>query len=508
MGKYILAHDFGTTGNKATLYNNEGQLVGSHLSEYETFYPDVNWAEQNPADWWKAVCKSTKKLISESGIKKEEIAVISFSAQMMGCLPLDKNGDPLRRSIIWADQRSTKEAEKLRNKVGAEKVYQITGHRVSPAYSVEKIMWIMKNQPEIYEKTYKFVHAKDYIVNKLTGEFVTDYSDASGMNLYDINKKRWSPEIISAIGLDKDKLPEVRSSFDVIGKVRKDAAEEIGLKVGTPVVLGSGDGAAAGVGAAVVREGNAYNYIGSSSWIALATEKPILDPEQQTFNWIHMDPEMYMPCGTMQTAGASYNWLKNTLCQVEQQAAQNLDLSVYELMNLSVEDSNPGANNLLYLPYLMGERSPHWNPNAKGAFVGLTLRHNRKDIIRAVLEGVTFNLKIISEIFENKINFSQIKVIGGGAKGKTWRKIMADIYNKEVLKPEILEEATSLGAAIAGGVGVGIFSGVEVAEELNPIVERQSPDPKNVQKYQKLYPIFKDAYSSLTDVYDSLSELD
>jgi len=508
MGKYILAHDFGTTGNKATLYNTEGKLVGSHLSEYETFYPDVNWAEQNPLDWWKAVCKSTKKLIFESGIKKEEIAVISFSAQMMGCLPLDKNGDPLRRSIIWADQRSTKQAEELRDKVGAEKVYQITGHRVSPAYSVEKIMWIMENQPEIYEKTYKFVHAKDYIVNKLTGEFVTDYSDASGMNLYDINKKCWSLEIISAIGLNKDKLPEVRSSFDVIGKVGQDVAEEVGLKAGTPVVLGSGDGAAAGVGAAVVREGNAYNYIGSSSWIALATEKPILDPEQQTFNWIHMDPEMYMPCGTMQTAGASYNWLKNTLCQVEQQAAQNLDLSVYELMNLSVEDSNPGANNLLYLPYLMGERSPHWNPNAKGAFVGLTLRHNRKDIIRSVLEGVTFNLKIISEIFENKIDFSKIRVIGGGAKGKTWRKIMADIYNKEVLKPAILEEATSLGAAIAGGVGVGIFSGVEVAEELNPIVERESPEPQNVEKYKKLYPVFKDTYSSLTDVYDRLSEID
>ncbi|HLV08604.1 MAG TPA: FGGY-family carbohydrate kinase, partial [Halanaerobiales bacterium] len=417
------------------------------------------------------------------------------------------NGNPLRRSIIWADQRSVKQAEKLIGKVGAEKVYNLTGHRASPSYSVEKIMWIMDNQPEIYEKTYKFIHAKDYIVNKLTGEFVTDYSDASGMNLYDINKKQWSPEIISAIGLDKDKLPEVRSSFDVIGKVSKVVAEEVGLKAETPVVLGSGDGAAAGVGAAVVKEGSAYNYIGSSSWIALATEKPILDSEQQTFNWIHMDHNMYMPCGTMQTAGASYNWLKNTLCQIEQQAAKNLGLSVYELMDLSVEESETGANNLLYLPYLMGERSPHWNPNAKGAFVGLTLKHDKKDIIRAVLEGVSFNLKIISEIFENKIDFSKIRVIGGGAKGRTWRKIMADIYNKEVLMPKILEEATSLGAAIAGGVGVGIYSGVEVAEELNPVIERELPDQENVKKYQKLYPVFKNAYFSLTDVYDRLSEI-
>lgn len=508
MGKFILAHDFGTTGNKATLYNQQGKLINSTFSGYDTFYPDVNWAEQKPEDWWQAVCESTKKLVKQSDIKKEEIAVISFSAQMMGCLPLSKEGEPLRNSIIWADQRSVKQAGRLKKKVGREQMYKITGHRISPTYSLEKIMWVMDNEPEIYEKTHKFVHAKDYIVNKLTGEFVTDYSDASGMNLYDINNKCWSPEILEVTGVDKEKLPEVCSSSDVVGKVKAKIAEEVGLKAGTPVVIGAGDGPAASVGAGVVKEGKAYNYIGSSSWIALATQEPILDSERKTFNWLHMVPDMYMPCGTMQSAGASYGWLKDTLCQVEQQAACDLDLSPYELMDLSVEASQPGAKNLIYLPYLMGERSPHWNPEAKGAFIGLTLRHNRKDIIRSVMEGVTFNLKIISEIFENEIDFSRIRVIGGGAKGLTWRQIMADIYNKNVQMPQILEEATSLGAAIAGGVGVGIFNSFDVAAELNPVVDVQKPRVENVKKYAELYPVFKKAYSSLIDVYSSLAKLD
>ncbi|MTI58615.1 MAG: xylulokinase [Firmicutes bacterium] len=507
MGKYILAHDLGTTGNKATLYNYKGDLIGSTFSAYDTFYPHLNWAEQNPLDWWHAVCESTKKLIADKSIDKKEIAVISFSGQMMGCLPIDKEGNALCRSIIWADQRSIKQADRLESKIGGQKIYKITGHRVSPSYSIEKIMWLMDNEPDIYAKTYKFLHAKDYVVLKLTGEFVTDYSDVSGMNLFDITKKEWSEEIIFAAGVDKELFPEVHSSFDVVGEVRKGAAKEIGLSVGTPVVIGAGDGPAASVGAAVVKEGKAYNYIGSSSWIALATNKPILDPEEKTFNWIHADPEMYMPCGTMQTAGASYNWLKNTFCQAEIASASKLNLSPYELMNLSVEKSIPGAKNLIYLPYLLGERSPHWNPNAKGAFIGLTMRHTRQDIMRSVLEGVTFNLKFIAEIFENRIDFSQIRVIGGGAKGKTWRKIMADIYDKEVLRPEILQEATSLGAAIIGGVGVGIFDSIAVAEKLNPIIDIQKPCSKNTRKYQKLYPIFKEAYQDLIRVYDSLSKL-
>jgi len=506
--KYILAHDLGTTGDKATLYDQTGELLRSAVTSYETFRPHNGWAEQNPEDWWGAVCNSTKKLLEDSNVNKEDIAAISFSGQMMGCLPLDESGTPLRRSIIWADQRSVNQAEKLEREVGRDNLYGITGHRVSPTYSLAKIMWVMENEPEVYDDTFKFVHAKDYIVNKLTGKFVTDYSDASGMNLYDINRKCWSEEIVEGADLDGGKLPEVKSSFDVIGGVRSGIAEEVGLEPDTPVVLGAGDGSAASVGAAVVREGSAYNYIGSSSWIALAAKEPILDPEKRTFNWIHMDPELYVPCGTMQSAGASYSWLKETICHVERSAARDLDVDPYELMNLSVEDSVPGSRNLLYLPYLQGERSPHWNPKARGAFVGLTMRHERKDIIRSVLEGVTFNLRIISEVFENEIDYSQITAIGGGARGGAWRQILADIYDKNINIPVVTEEATSLGAAVAAGVGVGIFDSVTVASELNSVDKRCSPNPSAVKIYDELFPVFKKAYRSLLDVYDDLAALD
>jgi xylulokinase len=506
MAKYIIAHDFGTTGNKATLYNQDGQLLKSTFSAYRTYYPHTNWAEQDPDDWWKAVCDSTSKLINESNIDREEVAVISFSAQMMGCLPLDRNGTPLRRSIIWADQRSVKEAARIREKIGEDIVYQISGNRISPTYSGEKIMWVKENEPEIYRNTYKFLHAKDYIVYRLTGRFVTDYSDASGMNLFDIKKKEWSPELIEATGIDLDKLPDPYPSTQVVGEVRPDIADELSLKPGTPVVIGAGDGPAASVGAGVVREGNVYNYIGSSSWIALATREPILEPEHRTFNYVHVDPEMYMPAGTMQSAGASYNWLKENVCLLEKQVAETLNLSPYELMNLSLQRSTPTAHNLLFLPYLMGERSPYWDPDVKGAFIGLTLKHNRSDLIRAVMEGVTFHLKLIGEIFNNVMEFKQIRVIGGGARGLIWRRIMADVYNKEVLKPQILEEATSLGAAIAGGVGVGIFPDLYIAEKLNPITDVQEPDPENVAQYERLYPVFKEAYQALIEINKKLTQ--
>ncbi len=508
MRGHILAHDLGTTGDKATIYNKKGGLINSTFSDYVTYRPHNGWAEQDPRDWWQAVCNSTKKLLDQTDVNKDSIDVISFSGQMMGCLPLNKKGEPLRRAIIWADRRSVTQAEELKNKIGMDQLYKITGHRISPNYSLTKIMWVMKNEPEVYKNTHKFVHSKDYIVNKLTGQFATDYSDASGMNLYDIREKRWSPNILKASGLEREKLPSVHSSFDVIGEVTRNASKEIGLSPGTPVVLGAGDGSAATVGAAVVSEGRAYNYIGSSSWIGLATKEPIFDPDRKTFNWIHMDPNMYVPCGTMQSAGASFSWLKDTLCLLEEDAARDLDLDPYELMNLSVKGSEQGAGNLIYLPYLQGERSPLWNPNAKGAFIGLTIRHDRKDIIRSVVEGISFNLKIISEIFKDKTSFSQIKLIGGGAKSPTWCQILADIYDKEVQIPRVIEGATSLGAAIAGGVGVEIFDSLDVSSEINPVKNVQKPDEEAVKKYADLFPVFKESYRSLVDVFDSLEAVD
>jgi len=505
---HILAHDLGTTGNKATLYDAAGRLVGSAFYPYVTEYAHTSWAEQDPEDWWTAVCVSTKQLLAESDIDGADVAAITFSGQMMGCVPLDREARPLRKAIIWADQRAAAQAAWVGERVPFADVYRITGHRLSSSYSLAKILWLRDHQPEVVRRAHKFTNAKDAIVARLTGAFVTDPSDASGMNLYDLATGAWSPRILEAAGIDQAQLPEVFPSSAVVGEVRGAVADEVGVPAGTPVVIGGGDGACAAAGAGVVAEGSTYNYVGSSSWIALATKAPIYDPDFKTFTFAHLVPGMFMPVGTMQAAGASYQWTRDQLCPLEIQAAETLRISPYEMMNVQASESPPGSNGLLFLPYLMGERSPHWNPKARGAFVGLTIRHTRADVIRAVMEGVAMNLRVILDAFRAQgADVAAIRLIGGGARGRLWNQIMADVYGVPVQRLAILEEATSMGAALAGGVGVGLYADFSMAEAMNPVVATIDPSPKAQRVYEALLPIFRQTYEALIPVYDRLAEL-
>lgn len=505
MGNYILSHDLGTTGNKATLYDREGNLLASSFYPYPTYYPYPNWVEQNPLDYWEAVKSSTQELLAKSKVRSQEIAVISFSGQMMGCLPVDRSGNPLRNIIIWADQRGVKEAKFIREKLGEDKVYKITGHRISPTYSASKILWIRNNESDVFNKTYKFLLAKDFIIYKLTGKWVTDFSDASGTNLFDIQKEVWSEEIISSLGIPLEKLPEPHSSLDVVGELTTSSADELELVLGIPVVVGGGDGACAACGAGVVEEGDAYNYLGASSWIAIASKRPIYDSKLRTFTFHHLEPGLFMPTGTMQSAGLSYQWARDNLAVREKEVAGNFSLSPYEIMDLEAEKIPPGCENLIFLPYLLGERSPHWNPNARGVFIGLTPRHTRVHLIRAVLEGVGFNLRIILDAFLMQgIEIREIRLIGGGGKSRLWSEILANIFERDILRMKVLEEATSLGSAIAGGVGVGIFPSLKVAKELVKIKERVIPEESKMAVYKRIFPVFIDAYNRLIPIFDEL----
>ncbi|MFN8528792.1 MAG: xylulokinase [Anaerolineae bacterium] len=505
---FVIAHDLGTTGNKATLYDREGRLVGSAFIPYMTEYAHTGWAEQNPEDWWRAVCQSTRILLQTTQTRKDEIACITFSGQMMGVVPLDEQARPLRNAIIWADQRSLAQEAWIGERVSFEDVYRITGHRLSASYSLAKILWLRDHQPDIYTRTYKFVHAKDSIVARLTGQFVTDPSDASSMNLYDLEQGIWSQKILDAVQLPITKLPTIRQSHEVVGAVRPEIADEVGAAAGTPVVIGGGDGACAAAGAGVIKEGAAYNYIGSSSWIALSTPKPIYDPEYRTFTFGHVIPNMVMPTGTMQAAGASYQWTRDQLALFEKETAERLGISAYELLNLQLERVATGAEGLVYLPYLMGERSPRWNPHARGAFIGLTIRHTRAHMFRAVLEGVTMNLRVILDAFRNQgTHIEAMRVIGGGARGRVWTQIMADLYGMPVHRLAILEEATSMGAALVGGVGVGLYPDYSMIETMNEIADTLHPNPENSAVYEKLYPIFNQLYEALVPAYRQLAAL-
>ncbi len=496
MGRYLLAHDLGTSGNKATLFTVDGLLVKSVTESYETYYSQGNWAEQDPQDWWNAVCVSSKRLLLD--IDPAEIACVAFSGQMMGCLCVDAQGRPLRNHMLYCDLRAEMETQTLVEKVGEDELFSITGNRPSAAYTIEKLMWVKAHQPEIYVKTAKMLNAKDYMNFKLTGRMVTDYNDASGSNAFDLKSLSWSQMILDAARIDLDKLPEAVPSTEIIGSITPEAYESTGIPVGTPVAAGAGDGGCATVGAGSVAPGHTYCYLGSSSWISTTSTSVLPDPDKKIFTFAHPVPGYYQPCGTMQTAGSAYAWLRSQL-------ASGME---FEDINSIIEESPAGSNGVIFLPYLLGERSPRWNPDTKGAFMGLGLETKQSDIFRSVLEGVSMNLDIILKVMQSGMDISKILLIGGGAQGVLWRQMLADIFGIPVTVPDYLEEATSMGAAIIGGVGCGAF-GFSAADRFCRITDTTYPKPENSAVYDRIKPIFDDCYHALDtgNIFTRLSEL-
>jgi xylulokinase len=499
---FILAHDLGTTGNKANLFDTNGAIVASTFAGYSTAYPRPNWAEQDPANWQQAVFDSTQRLLAESKLPPEQVAVVSFSGHMQGALAVDAAGVPLRPAIIWADQRATAQAEFIAQTCGEAEVYQLTGNRVSPAYTVAKILWLKEMQPDLFRQTHKILQPKDYAAFLLTGVFATDYSDASLAQLLDLKNRRWATEFLDRLQISPDLLPELFASATVIGEVTSEAAKATGLKVGTPVVIGGGDGACATVGAGSIKAGDVYNYIGSSSWVALSSDQPVLDPQQRTFNFCHLDPNLYCAIGTMQAAGGAYDWLERLLRD------ETKTSPLYAALDAAACDVRPGASGLLFLPYLLGERSPHWNPLARATFIGLAMPHQRGELARAVLEGVAFNLRHILDILRSQgVQVEAMRLIGGGSQSRLWRQILADVYNLPLLRLSLSAEATALGAAIAGGIGVGLYPDYSVVHDLIPASQAEKPNPATRPRYEALYQLFKESYVALEPIYERLATL-
>ena len=499
---YLLAHDLGTTGNKATLFDvEEGVVLASTFESYPTFYLQPAWAEQDPADWEKAIWQATRSLIAQSKVEPGAIAAVSFSGTMQSALLVDRQGAPLGRAIIWADQRATAEADFMGSVCDRQMLYLLTGQRLSPTYTGPKVLWIKEHYPLFYEKAYKVLQVKDYAAFLLTGVFATDPSDASATLLFDLVGGHWASDLIEALGLNCELFPEVHASTAIIGQVTPAAAVASGLMAGTPVVIGGGDGACATVGAGSVREGEAYAYLGSSSWIAVTTRQPIYDPKQRTFTLAHLIPGYYFPLGTMQAAGGAYGWLERLLHpEGNAQALKTMDKEAARIPT--------GANGLLFLPYLMGERSPYWNPLARGALVGLSMSHGRAEIARAVLEGVALNLGLILEALRaQNVQISRLLLIGGGARSAVWRQILADVLALPVWLPALTTEATALGAVVAGGVGVGLFPDFNVVDRLVSPREAEHPQPARNHYYSALLDIFRQTYEALNPIFAKLAGL-
>ncbi len=489
MAQYIIAHDLGTSGNKATLFTVDGKLVKSCTIPYEVHFFGKNCAQQNPEDWWGAVCLATKNILE--GISNGDVIALSFSAQMQGCLMVDRDGKPLRPSIIWADQRAVKETEHLRREIGFDKMYEVTGHRLSPSYSLEKIMWIKENEPEVYEKSYKSLQAKDYILYRLTGEFVTDYSDASGTHALDLDNLCWSDEILEASGIRRDLLPELHNSTDIIGKVTKSAAEATGLCEGTPVVCGGGDGPCAAVGAGCIHDDELFVTFGTSAWVGGTTKKKFLDKDKIFFCFANIIPGRYMPCGTMQAAGSSYSYIRSLM---------EPDKSYTEL-NAMIESSPAGAKELVFLPYMLGERSPRWNEETSGAYLGIKMHHKREDYIRAAIEGVAYNLELILASYRKYLPAESLILTGGGAKGDVVCQILSDVFGSRLCTPDHVEEATSIAAAMVAGVGVGAYENFEDITKFLKFQKEYIPCKQNEEIYDKMKRIFDASYYALEKIY-------
>lgn len=498
--QYVLAYDLGTTGNKAVLVDERCTVAATAFSAYQTVFPFALAVEQDPWDWWNSVVDATKQLLEKSRVSPGQIQGISFSGQMMGCVPVSRNADPIGRAIIWADMRSSVQALRLADRLGSSALYEILGNRVNASYSAAKIMWIGEHEPERFRQTYKFLQPKDFVVARMTGNFVTDFSDACGTNLFDITRLQWSEPVVEAAGLDRHLLPEVYASTEVVGRLSDTVAEALGLTAGTPVVIGGGDGACAAVGAGVIEESDTYQYLGSSSWVGTASHHPLIDPKTRIFNWAHVVPGLYAPTGTMQAGGASFHWLRSVL-GIESEHGR----SAYKVMDDEADAESPGADGLIFLPYLMGERSPVWNEKARGAFIGLTMQHSRSALVRAVMEGVAMNMKGILDAFTDQVKVDEIRFIGGGAKSRVWAQIFSNIYGHPLRVPTVLDEATALGAAVAGGVGIGLFADFDVVDHAIETDFVVTPDTTTHHSYRQLQTTYEEAYRALIGTFDELS---
>lgn len=497
----ILSHDLGTTGDKATLVSPAGHVVGSTSWSYPADFGPNGKAEQDPADWWRAVTGATRELLERTGVPPQDVLAVSFSGQMMGVVPVDGRGEVVRPAIIWADTRSTREADALVAAVGMDWAYGVTGHRLNPTYSLSKMMWLREVEPDRYADVATFLQAKDYVVMRLTGERLTDRSDASGTNAYDQRNGRWSEDLLTAAGVARSLLPEIVESTTVAGRVTAAAASETGLLAGTPVVIGGGDGPMAALGAGIVDEtSGAYAYFGSSSWVSISADAPLHDPLMRSMTFDHVVPDRFVPTATMQTGGAAMQWIVSVLSESEREPQ-------YDRLLSDAGTASAATDGLFFLPHLLGERSPYWNARARGGFVGIQLHHDRAALTRAVLEGVAFNLRSgLMAFADNGRPVSAIDVIGGGAAAGPLLDVATDVWNMPVRTRELVSEANALGAAIVGGVAVGVFGDYDVAQQFSTSREVRTPSASRAAAYEQHYRTFLDAYRRLEPWFEALTD--
>lgn len=493
---YIIGIDIGTSATKTAVYDLDGVTVAESTHEYPLSQPHNGWAEQNPTDWWEAVCATLRDVTAK--IDPVLVSGVGFSGQMHGLVMLDENNQVIRPAIIWCDSRTGEECTEINQIVSLDSLMEITASPALTGFTASKIRWVQKHEPENYAKCRHILLPKDYIRFMLSGEYHTDASDASGMQLLDIRTRNWSPLICEKLGVDMSLLAEVRESPEAVSRVSAKAAALTGLKEGTTLAAGAGDNAAAAVGTGVVSEGKAFTTIGTSGVVFAHIKKPAVDPKGRIHTFCAAVPGEYHTMGVTQAAGLSLQWFRNNL-------APNTS---YADLDRMAEPLPIGAERLVYLPYLMGERTPHLDPGCRGVFFGLSAMHTTAHMYRAVLEGVAYSLNDAYELVSKTgTPITDMAVCGGGAKSPIWRQMIADVYNVPLMDMS-KGGGASLGAAILGGVAGGAYPDIQsacarVIKDGNVTM----PDGDHHETYTRFFALYRDLYASLADDYKKLSVL-
>ena len=504
--KYLMAADIGTSGCKLTVFNLEGEVVSTYLGEYNTYYPETGYAEHEVRDWWEAICQGVKYFKNEAGINTDEIGAIGVDGLSWAALPVDKNGNPLRRAMIWLDRRAEKQAEWMKKSLGEDKLINVNGNPVDPAYITPKMLWIKENEPEIYKNTYKFLQSNSYIVFKLTGNFSQDYSQGYSFHFFDIKNGTWNKNIASQLDLSLDLVASLYHSQEVVGEVTKKAATETGLPSGIPVVAGGLDAACCTLGAGVIKPGLTQEQGGQAGGMSIQLDRPIIHPK--LILGYHVLPDQWLLQGGTVGGGGTLRWFKEQLGSHEKQIADREDISSYKVMDREAEKISPGSEGLIFLPYMAGERSPIWNSKARGVFFGLSYDKTRAHMIRSMMEGVGFSLlHNLQTAREVDARVKELNSVGGAAKSKLWTQMKADITGKKFNVP-YSDHATTLGAAILAGIGTGIYDDFEDAVNRTINIQRTHiPNSENREIYKGYYDLYLELYNKIEECYDELYQL-
>ena len=504
-----LGIDVGTGGTRALVIDSKGNVVASASAEHQNFAsPRPGWAEQDPRDWWQACGSAVRKALQSSGMRAGDIACVGFSGQMHGAVLLDSSDEIVRNAIIWCDQRSEAQSRELEDSFGRDTLIRLTCNPPLTNFTLTKLLWVRETEPQNWARVAHVMLPKDYVRFRLTGERAIDMADASGTLLLDVTNRRWSSEVLDKTGIEKSLLPALFESQQVCGKISSAGAEATGLRAGTPVVAGAGDQAAGAVGMGIARAGAVSATIGTSGVVFASTDRPAMDPLGRLHTFCHAIPGRWHVMGVTQAAGLSLRWYRDQFGAASpgvQSASAGVRSSdgrdPYDVFADEASSAPAGSEGAFWVPYLMGERTPHLDPNARAALLGLTASHTRAHVIRAIMEGVAFSLKDTFTIFgEMKIPVTSIRLGGGGARSPLWRQIQADVYDHEV---EIVaaEEGAAYGAAILAGTGAGAWSSVEQAcEAIVRVAKRIAPHPADSVTMQNAYRTYRKIYPALHQI--------